>query len=106
MFVVESEMPQKNIAPGVDIKVVSGDKAQMSFVTLAPGAEVPLHNHPHEQLGVVMEGEFELTIGDETRRMKKGDTYVIPGDVYHAVTRVYVPSVALDIFSPPREEYK
>lgn len=105
-FVDESGMSRKRIAPGVDIKVVSGDKAQMSFVTLTPGAGVPMHHHPHEQMGLVLEGEFEFVIGHETRRVKKGDTYIIPGGVSHGITAVYTDAVALDIFSPPREEYR
>lgn len=105
-FVDESGMSRKSIAPGVDISVVTGDKAQMSFVTLSPGSGVPMHNHPHEQLGLVMEGEFDFVIGEETRRVKKGDTYVIPGGVMHGITKVHTKTLALDIFSPPREEYK
>lgn len=105
-FINESDKSRKSIAPGVDIEVVSGEKAQMSFVTLKPGSQVPIHNHPHEQMGLVMEGEFDFVIGEETRRVKKGDTYVIPGGVKHGITQVYTPSIALDVFSPPREEYR
>jgi quercetin dioxygenase-like cupin family protein len=105
-FYDESDMTARTIAPGVDIRVVSGEKAQMSFVTLQPGSQVPMHSHPHEQMGMVLEGEFEFTIGEERRLVRKGDTYVIPGGIIHGVTRVEKRAVALDIFSPPREEYR
>ena len=104
-FVEEENMSTKSIAPGVSIAVAGGDKAQMSFVTLTPGSQVPMHDHPHEQLGVVLEGEFVMVIGEERRTIKTGDKYVIPGGVRHGVTEVMVESVALDIFSPPREDY-
>ncbi len=104
-FVEDDNMSQKSIAPGVSIAVAGGDRAQMSFVTLTPGSQVPMHDHPHEQLGVVLEGEFVMVIGEESRTIKTGDKYVIPGGVRHGVTEVMVKSVALDIFSPPREDY-
>ncbi|MCY3772318.1 MAG: cupin domain-containing protein [Gemmatimonadetes bacterium] len=104
-FVEEDNMSRKSIAPGVSIAVAGGDRAQMSFVTLTPGSQVPMHDHPHEQMGVVLEGEFVMVIGEESRTIKTGDKYVIPGGVRHGVTEVMVKSVALDIFSPPREDY-
>jgi quercetin dioxygenase-like cupin family protein len=104
-FVEEENMSTKSIAPGVSIAVAGGDRAQMSFVTLTPGSQVPMHDHPHEQMGVVLEGEFVMVIGEESRTIKTGDKYVIPGGVRHGVTEVMVESVALDIFSPPREDY-
>lgn len=105
-FFAEADMKGRSIAPGVDIKVVSGDNAMLSFVTLTPGSSVPLHSHPHEQLGLVLDGEFVFVIGDERRVVKKGDTYVIPSNVLHGVPEVPVLSKALDVFSPPRQEYR
>ena len=104
-FVDDEEMSKKSIAPGVEISVVGGDQAQMSFVTLSPGSQVPIHEHTNEQLGVVLDGEFLMIIGGESRTIKTGDKYVIPGGVKHGVTDVKVKSVALDIFSQPRKDY-
>ena len=42
-FVDDEEMSKKSIAPGVEISVVGGYQAQMSFVTLSPGSQVPIH---------------------------------------------------------------
>ena len=51
-------------------------------------------------------GEFEFTIGGETKTLGQGDAYVIPGGVEHSLVGNDGWSLALDIFSPPREEYK
>ena len=104
-FVEEEQMTKKSIAPGVNIAVAGGDRAQMSFVTLTPGSQVPLHSHPHEQMGVVIEGEFVMVLGGGSKITKTGDKYVIPGGVEHGVPEVKIKSVALDIFSPPRDDY-
>lgn len=105
-FIDESTVTRRSIAPGVALRVISGDHAQMSFVSLSPGSQVPMHSHSNEQLGVVLEGSFDMVIGGQRKTVRKGDTYVIPGGVEHGVVAVSEPAVALDIFSPPREDYR
>ena len=43
---------------------------------------VPEHSHG-DQLGVVIDGEIELTIDGQTGVYRRGDTYFIPGGVTH-----------------------
>jgi len=94
------------LAPGVMLRPMWGDKVMMSVVEVAPKAVVPNHTHPHEQAGLVLQGEFEFTIGGETKWMKQGEAYIIPGGVAHSLVGLDGWSLILDIFSPPREEYK
>ncbi len=105
-FPVLDNAPEKEIAPGIKLQVAWGDQIMLARVVLEAGAQVPMHSHPHEQAGIVLEGEFDFTIGSETRRVKAGDTYLIPGGVTHGCLACTGRAVALDIFHPPREEYK
>ena len=105
-FYDSDQVKRKEIAPGVTIRTMWGDKIMMSVIESAPHAVVPLHTHPHEQAGTVLQGEFDMTIDGETRRMRPGDSYVIPGGVEHGIQGLSGWALALDIFSPPREEYK
>jgi len=69
------------------------------------GAALPEHSHPHEQLSTVVEGEFELTIERETKRVNNNSVAVIPSNVPHsgkAITKCKI----IDVFYPLREEYK
>lgn len=100
------ERAAKELAPGVLARTFWGDQMLMAMVDLAPGAVVPAHHHPHEQSGVVIEGEVEFTIGDETRVLRTGGVYLIPGDTPHGVTTGPAGAKVMDIFSPVREEYK
>ena len=100
------EINRRELAPGVFLRTMWGEKIMMSVVEITANSEVPMHQHPHEQAGMVLEGEFDFTIGGVTTRVKAGDTYIIPGGVEHYVKATDQPSVALDIFSPPREDYK
>ena len=101
-----SQVERIELAPGVMLRTMWGDKVMMSMVEVSPRAVVPNHTHPHEQAGLVLQGEFEFTIGGETKWVRPGDAYVIPGGVEHSLVGSDGWSLVLDIFSPPREEYK
>ncbi len=97
----------KEIVPGGVIRTFWGDNTLLSLVDIEPGVEVPLHTHPHEQSGMLLEGELEMGAGGETRLLKPGDMYIIPGGVEHyAKTLSGGRARVLDIFSPVREDYK
>jgi quercetin dioxygenase-like cupin family protein len=100
-------VPIKELVKGVRLKAIYGEKIMMSFVTLGIGAVVPEHKHPHEQMGYVIKGELAFDIGGEQKICRSGDTYIAPGNVPHSVKVLSAePAYVLDIFSPPREEYK
>ncbi len=105
-FIDPKTLPSKEIAPGTQIRVAYGDKIMLSFVEIKPGSLVPMHSHPHEQGGVCLEGSFEFTIGGETRIVRKGEGWMIPGGVMHSARGLDGEAYVLDIFYPHREEYK
>jgi quercetin dioxygenase-like cupin family protein len=105
-FIDPKALVPKEIAPGSEIRVAWGEKLMLSFVRIEPGSVVPLHSHPHEQGGVCLEGEFEFTIGSETRIVRRGEAWMIPGGVEHAARGLGSSAYLLDIFYPHREEYK
>jgi quercetin dioxygenase-like cupin family protein len=96
----------KVLASGVTAKIASGEKMMFSLVTLAPDAVVPTHSHPHEQMGMMVSGTMEFTIAGETRQLSGNEMYLVPGGVPHAAKAGPGGAVALDAFSPPREEYR
>jgi quercetin dioxygenase-like cupin family protein len=66
---------------------------------------VPEHTHPHEQIGYLSRGRLLFRIADEERVLEVGDSWCIPGDVPHVVMALE-DSIAIDIFAPPRDEYR
>src|SRR5256885_10338192 len=102
-----NNQPSKTIFPGVTITTAWGESLMMSFVHFeCADALVPTHSHPHEQMGMGLEGEYELVIDGEARIIRPGDSYWIPGGTPHRARSVGGPARALDIFHPVREEYK
>jgi quercetin dioxygenase-like cupin family protein len=96
----------EHLAKGVEMRVAYGERIMMAYVNVEPNTSLAEHSHPHEQMGLLLEGEAEFTIGDEKRIVKPGMAYLIPSNVKHKVVTFDKPVLALDIFSPLREEYK
>jgi quercetin dioxygenase-like cupin family protein len=92
--------------PGVVRRTLSdGDRLMLIEVAIEEGAVVPMHTHPHEQTGYLISGRVVFELGDEKRELGPGDCWLVPSNVPHQVTALE-PSLALDIFSPPREDYR
>ncbi len=93
------------IFPGVEIRTTAGANLMLSVVRLEPESVVLDHSHPHEQMGYLLEGRLEFTIGGITRLLGPGDIWRIPGGVTHRVRAVDQRAVAIDVFHPIREDY-
>ena len=104
-FVDIKSQPAIGPAPGVQMRTPHGEKLMLSYVEIEEGAEVPLHSHPHEQAGILLEGRMLLQIGGEERELEPGDMYIIPGGCEHRAVAVGGPIRAMDVFSPIREDY-
>jgi quercetin dioxygenase-like cupin family protein len=94
------------IFPGVDIFTTHGDQLMLSLVEFQPHAVVQEHSHPHEQLGLLLEGELNFTIDGRPHHVLPGMMWRIPGGVKHMATAGGQGAKALDVFHPIREDYK
>ena len=97
--------PPHELAPGVSRRPLFGAGAMLNLIEFEPGAAVPVHDHPHEQLGYVLEGELRLTIAGKEHVLGPGDAYHIPGGAEHAAT-ADGSCLVLDVFQPVREDYR
>jgi quercetin dioxygenase-like cupin family protein len=96
----------RELAPGLTARIFAGEQAMLSVVTIAPNAEGKLHAHPEEQWGVLLEGSALRIQGEEEIPVKKGDFWRTPGGVPHTMRAGPEGARVLDIFSPPRPEYR
>jgi quercetin dioxygenase-like cupin family protein len=104
-FLPSGSGSRHEIFPGVVLHAIAGNKLMLSVVRLEPGSIVQDHSHPHEQMGYLIEGRLEFTIGGLTRVLGPGDMWRIPGGVVHRV-KALDQSVAIDIFHPVRDDYR
>ena len=96
---------QLEVAPNAMTKTFWGEKMLLSLIEMEPQTEVPTHQHPHEQVGIVLEGEVLLWIGTEKRLLKSGDCFIIPSNIDHGARTESTHTLIADIFSPVREDF-
>jgi len=80
------------------------DKLMLTEHHMAKGSVFPRHSHPHEQLAYLVSGHIRVVCGDYTFEGRAGDSFVVRGGIEHQVWALEE-SVALDIFTPVREDY-
>lgn len=90
---------------GVEQKtLVYGEKTLMTEFLLEKGADLPIHDHPHEQTGYLVSGKLKMTIDETEFIVEPGDSWCVGGNIKHGAFAIEN-SVAVEIFSPVRREY-
>jgi quercetin dioxygenase-like cupin family protein len=105
MFTKHDTAGYKDALPGIRQKtLVYGEKTLMTEFLLKANHILPEHSHPFEQTGYLVSGHILLKIGDATFDTLAGDSWSIPVNINHGA-RVLEDSVAVEIFSPVRQDY-
>ncbi len=102
----ETQGIARKLARGITTRIFPGEKAMISVVRIEPHSQGTLHSHPQEQWGVLLEGECVRIQGGEEVAVKAGDFWRTPGGVEHSVRTGDEGAMVLDVFAPPREEYR
>jgi quercetin dioxygenase-like cupin family protein len=93
------------VAPGISMRTLSfGSRTLMTEFRLLHGHTLPMHSHPQEQTGYLVSGHITLTIGGRAHDVLPGDSWCIAGGLEHGA-EVLQDSVAVEVFSPVREDY-
>ena len=95
-----------SMLPGLVRRTLAqGDALMLCEFKFDAQVEIPMHTHPQEQVGYVVEGHVEMTIGDTKYELRKGDSYLAPSNVPHGAFTLE-PTTIVDTFYPPREDYQ
>jgi quercetin dioxygenase-like cupin family protein len=105
IFRNEQAVPVEMLPGLIRRTLVEGPNTMICEFTFESGVQVPLHTHPHEQIGYVVNGEVRMTVDGVDSLLGSGDSYCIPGDVPHSAFTLS-PSVIIDCFTPAREDYR
>ena len=96
----------RKLGEGINTRIFVGDNVMLSVVRIEPNSSGTVHSHPEEQWGVLLEGTCTRIQGGEEVPVKAGEFWHTPGGVAHGIRTGAEGALVLDIFSPPREEYK
>lgn len=106
---LDASSPWTQLAPGLKRKLIHTKNLMLVVVEFTNGpAEVadPFHDHPHEQVSYIAEGELILFIqGVGEQKLCKGDLFAIPSGIPHTVQTLTKVVRIIDCFNPIREEF-
>lgn len=106
IFFREADLAARQVRDGITLRALSGDRAMLTIFTFEPHAVIPSHEHAHEQITYVVEGELEFTVEGETRLLKAGDGVVILSHQEHSARVLGKPAKAVDAWHPMRDDYR
>ena len=105
MFAKHSRDEYHTPMAGIHMKTICyGTRTLMTEFRLDAGNELPVHSHPHEQTGYLVRGHIVLVIDGHEYDATPGDSWCIAPHVEHGA-RFLENSVAIEVFSPVREDY-
>lgn len=68
--------------------LAQGKNLSVTLFAFDRGEEIGSHSSDGDALVYLLDGESEITVGEEKHRVKKGQTVVMPAGVPHALTAV------------------
>ena len=95
----------KELVPGITGYYAHGNNITFGYVELKAGSNIPMHQHVHEQITYIMEGELDMVIGGKPCLLTAGMYYVIPSNTTHSAI-AKTDCKVIDAFSPVREDYR
>ena len=104
-FIKLKDIEEKEIVPGYHGRFVHSPNMTLAFWNVEAGASLPEHSHPHEQIMMLMEGQFEFVVDGQKEIHEPGSVVVIPPNIPHSGKAVTFCKI-VDVFHPQREEYR
>jgi quercetin dioxygenase-like cupin family protein len=104
-FIDLNTIEEREVVPGFRARFVHTDRMTFAYWDIAAGAALPEHAHPHEQVMTLLEGRFEMQLEAQKRALSPGSVVTIPGGARHG-GKALTKCVAIDVFSPVREDYR
>ncbi len=105
VFLRAASVPVEDLGGGITRQILGfNGQLMMAKVYFESGSEGYLHHHIHSQVTYVESGEFDVTVGGETKTMVAGDCYYMAPNVEHGAVCKQA-GVLIDVFSPAREDF-
>ena len=100
------DIPLVELVPGSNSHLFFGDRITVSFLTMAANSYFPPHRHEAEQIMIVLDGYADEIVENKLYRLQKGDVMLLPSNIEHGAYLREVDCRVIDIFSPPREDFR
>lgn len=104
-FLSGVDTPTEVVDEGITRQILGfNNQIMMVKVWFEAGAQGYIHSHFHSQVTYVESGEFDVTVGKETRTLVAGDCFFMEPNAEHGAICKRA-GVLIDVFSPLREDF-
>jgi len=100
-----STVPIERVSEGIERQMVVGENLMICRFRFAPFLVTPEHDHPHEQMSIVVSGSVRFFVEGIERIASPGDVLHFPPHCWHGATMMDEEVVLIDIFTPVREDF-
>ena len=94
-------MEPRNFREGILGRVVAAATVRLSRIEITEGFSTPAHNHPDEEIVLLLEGSIRAVSGDNEFVLQPGELILIPAYVEHHYVALE-DSVTIEAFGPGR----
>jgi quercetin dioxygenase-like cupin family protein len=102
-----NDIPRESPRSGVSRHAYASDQVMLVRNVIDVGLEVRPHAHDDfDQLVYILEGRCTFYVAGEEHEMGPGDLMLVPAGAQHHIDVIEGPCVNLDVFVPPREDYR
>lgn len=101
----KSDIPAHQPRAGITFQFFRSLHNIFAFVTVEPGAESNVHDHPWEQVVMAVEGETDFYFDGAEFPIKSGDIFFVPPTIEHGLRPRSDSRCGLFVTWPFREEY-
>jgi len=99
-----SEVEKEQVNPSLKRQMIHGETMTVARLEMKKGAFVPVHSHHNEQITTLEKGRLKFVLDGKEVVLNAGESLQIPPNLPHSAEAIE-DSVAVDIFSPPREDW-
>ena len=97
--VVNMDSIEPFIFSDITIRALVASTVRVMRLEMNEGVKSPLHNHPDEEVFLLLEGQVRAIGGDDTFTMSPGDLFVVPPYVPHQLEAL-ADSVLIEVGGP------
>jgi quercetin dioxygenase-like cupin family protein len=97
-------MEPREVMEGIKARAVGAATVRIARIEVETGHSTPDHNHPDEEIILLLEGRIKGVSGDKEFFLEPGEVIVIPAYVHHHYEAIES-SVTVEVFGPGRRDF-
>lgn len=93
----------RTLTTGISMHFFVSSWCEIMLSTIPHNASMPIHQHPGEQIGIAVQGNYLMQVGQEKEHFHFGKIYYAPDSVLHGAHNPFAETaISLNVFLPHR----